>query len=209
MSWAEAWVRLHIYEPYRVIFFGRTWLPRCHATSIVCAGVSWPYEELSVSFKSHSSTQENQILWVKNGLWKDSNYFFPKYFLGEKKATRSEVYLQVQLFGKGQCRFDPQGLSHYAACRCQAHEQCHTSLTPTRGAASRAEPSAWRRELACSGTHCSALPPQQKFTEASEALIAVRRLFTEMRCKCVAETPVQVVGLCKHISRIDLVILQP
>lgn len=101
---------------------------------------------------------------------------FQNTFWGKKKATRSEVYLQVQLFGKGQCRFDPQGLSHYAACRCQAREQCHTSPTPTRGAASRAEPSAWRRKLACSGTHCSALPfQQQKFTEASESLIAVRR----------------------------------
>lgn len=30
-----------------------------------------------------------------------------------------------------------------------------------------------------------------------------------MRCKCVTETPVLVVALCKQISRIDLVILQP
>lgn len=94
---------------------------------------------------------------------------FQNIFLG-KKATRSEVYLRVQLFVQGQHRSDPQGLSHYAACWCQAQEQCHTSLTPTRGAAGGAEPSKWRKKPACSGTCCSALPPQQEFTEASEVL---------------------------------------
>lgn len=94
---------------------------------------------------------------------------FQNIFWG-KKATRSEVYLRVQLFGQGQRRFHSQGLSHYAACRCQAQEQCHTSLTPTRGAAGRAEPSAQKKKPEHSGTCCSASPPQQEFTEASEAL---------------------------------------
>lgn len=49
-----------------------------------------------------------------------------------KRATRSEVYLRVQFFGQRQHRFDPQGLSHYASCQCQAQEQCHTSLTSTQ-----------------------------------------------------------------------------
>lgn len=87
-------------EPYRMIYFGRTQLPWCCASSIVCTGVSWLYEEFTVSFKSHSSTQENQIIQARNGLWKDSNYFFPKHFFGEREP-------QGQKF-TSECRFLPK-----------------------------------------------------------------------------------------------------
>lgn len=82
LRWSYGWD--FTVKPYRVIYFGRTQLPWCCASSIVCAGVSWLYEEFTVSFKSHSSTQENQIIQARNGLWKDSNYFFSKHFLGKK-----------------------------------------------------------------------------------------------------------------------------
>lgn len=93
--------------------------------------------------------------------------YFQNIFWG-KRTTRSEVYLRVQFFGQRQHRFDPQGLSHYAACQCQAQEQCHTSLTPTHGASGRAEPFVQRQKSASAGTCCSAWPPQQEFTGASE-----------------------------------------
>lgn len=86
---------------------------------------------------------------------------------GGKRSAGSEVYLRVQFFGQGQQRFDPEGLSHYAACQCQAQEQCHTSLTPAHSAAGRAESFVQRKKSADSGTRCSASPPQQEFTEAS------------------------------------------
>lgn len=83
--------------------------------------------------------------------------YFQNSFWG-KRATRSEVYLRVQFFGQRQHRFSPQGLSHYAAHQCQAQEQCHTSLTPTRGAAGGAEPFVQRKKSASAGTSCSAWP---------------------------------------------------
>lgn len=37
-----------------------------------------------VSFKNHSSTQENKILWVRNGLWKVAITPFQNVFWGKK-----------------------------------------------------------------------------------------------------------------------------
>lgn len=67
-----------------MIYFGRTQLPWCCASSIVCTGVSWLHEEFTVSFKSHSSTQENQIIQARNGLWKDAITSFQNTFWGKR-----------------------------------------------------------------------------------------------------------------------------
>lgn len=83
-----------------MIYFGRTRLPWCCASSIVCAGVSWLYEEFTVSFKSHSSTQENRIIQARNGLWKDSSYFFPKHFLGKKSHKVRSLPLSAVFWPK-------------------------------------------------------------------------------------------------------------
>ena len=64
----------------------------------------------SVSFKNHSSTQENQIIRVRNGLWKDSNYFFPKHFWGKKKSHKVRSLPPSAAFWPGTAEFQPTGI---------------------------------------------------------------------------------------------------
>lgn len=92
-------------------------------------------------------------------------------------------------FCQRQHRSDPQGLSCYAAGRCQAQEQCHTSLTLTRSAAGRAVRSVQSKKSAIAGTPCSAWPPWQQLARASEhGRHNFEEVLTEIECKQVTET---------------------